>query len=74
MILYVIGVISMILGYVFAWTAWPLWIIHAIYEMVKTEQGFFTIVFSNLGLGLVQFILGLALIFVPAIISTIFNK
>ena len=59
----------MIVGYIAAWSAWPLWIIHAIYEMVKTDLGFFTIVFSNLGLGLLQFGLGIAIVMIGSLIK-----
>ena len=58
-----------IVGYIAAWSAWPLWIVHAIYEMVRTELGFFTIVFSNLGMGLLQFCLGIAIVVIGSMIK-----
>lgn len=64
-----IAFVLIVVGYIATWSAWPLWIIHAIYEMVKTELGFFTIVFSNLGLGLLQFCLGITIVMIGTLIK-----
>lgn len=66
MFLQATSMVTLVVGYIFTWVAWPIWITRAIYEMVKTDQGFFTIVFSNMGLGLLQFCIGLVLVFIGA--------
>lgn len=58
------GIIFMFVGIVGLWSASFLWAGHAIYELIKTDQGFFTIFFSNLGLWVVQMLLSWVLLII----------
>lgn len=58
-------------GYFAVITTIPLWFIHMIYEFIKVDQGFFTIVFANFGLGLLQGLIGWALIVIGYVVAEI---
>ena len=65
------GVVILLAGYFAVITTIPLWFIHMIYEFIKVDQGFFTIVFANFGLGLLQGLIGWALIVIGYVVAEI---
>ncbi len=60
----ILGIIFMFVGAIGLWSASFLWVGHAIYELIKTDQGFFTIFLSNLGLWVVQMLLSWVLLII----------
>lgn len=62
---YLFATICFVTGWVAAVTATPVWIIKAIYELIKTDIGFWSIAFSNLG-GWVVTLLIAVILFIAA--------
>jgi len=56
--------VAMFVGVVGLWSATFIWIGHFIYELVKTDQGFLTLLMSNFGYWLLQMVISLVLFFV----------
>jgi len=56
--------VAMFVGAVGLWSATFIWIGHFIYELVKTDQGFLTLLMSNFGYWLLQMVISLVLFFV----------
>ena len=56
--------VAMFVGVVGLWSATFIWIGHFIYELVKTDQGFLTLLISNFGYWLLQMVISLVLLFV----------
>ncbi len=63
----ILGIIFMFVGVVGLWSAPFLWGGHAIYELIKTDQGFFTIFFSNFGLWVAQMLLSGCLLLIARV-------
>ena len=58
-----LGAVAMFVGVVGYWSATFVWIGHFIYELVKTDQGFLTLIVSNLVYWLLQMVISLVLLF-----------
>jgi len=66
-----IASISLVLGGLLATTSTVIWVGYSIYEMVKTEQGFFEIVLPNAGYWLLQTVVGIILLTIAKVTSDV---
>ena len=67
----IVGVSSLVLGWVSLVTATFFWVGYSIYELVRTDAGFFSIVLPNVGFWVLQLIVGLILLMVGAMSLTL---
>lgn len=63
--------LSLVVGWLAAVTSTFIWVGYSIYELVKTNQGFFEIVIPNAGCWLLQIVIGVILI---SLASALANK
>lgn len=62
------GGILAFLGVLGAWSAIFIWIGYSLYQVLKTDLGFFDIVLPNLGYGVLQFIVSYILVLIGAVL------
>ena len=64
------GILLIVLGYFVLGTSSFIWAGHGIYELVKTDQTFWTVLLSNGGFWLLQIFVG----FIILVVGTVTNK
>ncbi|AUR87481.1 TMhelix containing protein [Vibrio phage 1.101.O._10N.261.45.C6] len=54
--------LSILLGYILLISSTFIWVGHAIYQVVKTDLGFFSIALPNIGYWVLQIVVGIFLV------------
>lgn len=56
------GLLVLIIGWLLVVTSTFVWVGHGVYQLIKTDFGFWSILFTNGGFWLLQLIIGLLLV------------
>lgn len=62
--------LSLVIGWVAIVTSTFIWVGYSIWELVKTDQGFFEIVLPNTGCWVLQIVIGIILIMISPVLTT----